>query len=680
MLPVAQTEAPQARRRAPPSASASPRPANSTPANDTPPEDNRPIDERLSKIGDHLRKNAVSKNYGHDAGLKVADNIFNKYVESSRMQDGLLKKASEDQKDVLESLSASMLRFRKDEKSDVGKFRKEMLAVLTNVHAADGDEDVKKYVESTITAALRNAEKSNGLDGAIHKFMTKDSEKNKDSWLFKKISGTETVEKQTEIAKNEGIALNEQDKLNDHIHKGAASSETEPHGKLEKLIADLTAAIRDMKFPSKIDVLNVNKLVVNSMERRKAKREADAQSGKTEPKVTQKLLTGPVDSTRMHGKEAYRLGDNGLMMPEPNQMAKKRKTKLHEVEDVEFREVHDKKNVPLIGHKPLAIGHDLPKHDTHDDSPIKPKYQGKLKTNETPMASAVRSAMNVGKPLAIRPKNVTATPLMASKSAAMSSLDNHLSVPTMNKFDAMEDRSDATFVEKQPELANVEPKADDSDPTSGILDVLGSLPGLPGGHKAPRAKKPPVKAKTSGLAKAGRFAKGLLKTAAVADAGMAVYDGVKDIANGGTVDNVSDIVPKGDLMDMLSPGKIAMNAGRYAGGKINSGYEAISKKMGGTGSIGSDLFDKFSGTKPIDLNAPAVKPSTNNAGDQIAKASTQSKEMASTPATPAPVIVHAPASAPVVSSSSPQPAVVSGLPRTRESYFDRQMNRTFVSL
>lgn len=675
MLPVVQTEAPKARRRESPSSTASPRP--STPANDAPPEDNRPIDERLSKIGDHLRKNAVSKNYGHDAGLKVADNIFNKYVESSRMQDGLLKKASEDQKDVLESLSASMLRFRKDEKSDVGKFRKEMLAVLTNVHAADGDEDVKKYVESTITAALRNAEKSNGLDGAIHKFMTKDSEKNKDSWLFKKISGTETVEKQTEIAKNEGIALNEQDKLNDHIHKGAASSETEPHGKLEKLIADLTAAIRDMKFPSKIDVLNVNKLVVNSMERRKAKREADVQSGKAEPKVTQKLLTGPVDSTRMHGKEAYRLGDNGLMMPEPNQMAKKRKTKLHEVEDVEFREVHDKKNVPLIGHKPLAIGHDLPKHDTHDDSPIKPKYQGKLKTNETPMASAVRSAMNVGKPLAIRPKNVVATPLMASKSAAMASMENHLSVPTMNKFDAMEDRSDATFVEKQPELANVEPKTEE-DAGGGVLDALGNLIDLPG-RNGPRAKKPPIKAKAGGLAKAGRFAKGLLKGAAVVGAGLSVYDGVNDIAAGGTVDSVSDIIPK-DNLSKLNPAEYAMNAGRYAGGKINSGYEAISKKMGGTGSIGSDLFDKFSGTKPIDLNAPAVKPSTNNAGDQIAKASTQSKEMASTPATPAPVIIHAPASAPVVSSSSPQPAVVSGLPRTRESYFDRQMNRTFVSL
>lgn len=672
MLPVVQTEAPKARRQAPPKSTASPRPAKSEPAKDTPPEDNRPIDERLNKIGDHLRKNAVSKNYGQDASLKVADNIFNKYVESSRMQDGLLKKASDDQKDVLESLSASMIRFRKDEKADVGKFRKEMLAVLTSAHAADGDEHVKQYVESAIKDALHGAEKSNGIDGAIHKFMTKDSEKNKDSWLFKKISGTESVEKHMDLAKNDGIAINEHDKLNDHIHKGPLSSETESHGKLEKLIADLTIAIKGLKFAAKIDVLNVNKLVVNSMERRRAKREADVQSGKSEPKVTQKLLTGPADSTRMHGKEAHRLGDNGLVMPEPNQMAKKRKTKLHEVEDVEFREVHEHKDVPRIGHKMLAIGHDLPKHIEHKDDPITPKYQGKLKTNETPMARAVRSAMNVGNSPSIRPKTATATPLVPSKSAAVSSMENHLSVPVMNKFAAMEDRSDATFVEKQPALANVEPKADDSDPTGGLLDVLGSLPGLPGGRKAPRAKKPPIKAKAGGLKS---LAKGAGKLLAVAGAGMSVYDGVTDIAKGGTVDSASDIIPKGGLLDKLNPAEYAMNAGRYVGGKINKGYEAMSG-----GSIGSDLFDKFGGAKKIELNTPVAKPVQNNAGDQIAKASTQSKELSSTQPAPAPVIVHAPSAPAVAKSSGAQPAVVSGLPRTRESYFDRQMNRTFVSL
>lgn len=80
------------------------------------------------------------------------------------------------------------------------------------------------------------------------------------------------------------------------------------------------------------------------------------------------------------------------------------------------------------------------------------------------------------------------------------------------------------------------------------------------------------------------------KVAAVAGAGIASYRGVKEEFAGRKVEKLSDIIPKG-FWNKLNPFEYAMGGGRYIGNKFNQMYNIISKKAGGAGSLGADIFD-----------------------------------------------------------------------------------------
>lgn len=101
-------------------------------------------------------------------------------------------------------------------------------------------------------------------------------------------------------------------------------------------------------------------------------------------------------------------------------------------------------------------------------------------------------------------------------------------------------------------------------------------------------------AKAGGLLKtAGRFAGKVAGKAAVPlAAAAAAYGGIKSEAGGKKIDNLKDIVPD-EWYNKINPFAYAMNAGRYGGNKLNQGYGAISSAVGGSGSLGSDLYGAF---------------------------------------------------------------------------------------
>lgn len=82
---------------------------------------------------------------------------------------------------------------------------------------------------------------------------------------------------------------------------------------------------------------------------------------------------------------------------------------------------------------------------------------------------------------------------------------------------------------------------------------------------------------------------GIARFAAPLAAGLSVGEGISDLAEGKRVESVGDIVPEG--WSKLNPFSWAMRGGMYAGEKINLGYGAISERLGGSGSLGSDIYE-----------------------------------------------------------------------------------------
>lgn len=86
------------------------------------------------------------------------------------------------------------------------------------------------------------------------------------------------------------------------------------------------------------------------------------------------------------------------------------------------------------------------------------------------------------------------------------------------------------------------------------------------------------------------FLKFVGKIAAPIVAGVSMFHGVKEEAAGRKVEKLSDIIPEG-FWNKLNPFEYVMRAGRWQGNKMNMGYGMLSNKFGGTGALGTDIFD-----------------------------------------------------------------------------------------
>lgn len=110
---------------------------------------------------------------------------------------------------------------------------------------------------------------------------------------------------------------------------------------------------------------------------------------------------------------------------------------------------------------------------------------------------------------------------------------------------------------------------------------------------------------------------GVAKIAAPLAAGMAVGEGVMDLAEGKKVEEIGQVVPEG--WSKLNPFSWAMRGGMYAGEKLNKGYGAVSEKLGGSGSLGGDIFGGVEKVKGFFSGLPTiedVKTSASNLADK----------------------------------------------------------------
>jgi hypothetical protein len=188
----------------------------------------------------------------------------------------------------------------------------------------------------------------------------------------------------------------------------------------------------------------------------------------------------------------------------------------------------------------------------------------------------------------------------------------------------------------------------------------------------------------SALPKAGKL---LGKAAPWLAAGDAAYNGISDEAEGKKVENVGDIVPEG-MLSKINPFEYAMRGGRYLGNKANEAYGAVSSKMGGSGSLGSDLYDKFNpdvtaspkNVTPI-VPADKVEPKMqgqSNASKEIADTAIERDVEKSTQA--APTIINnnnttSPAAAPIPQA----PPMVQMSINNNENAYKNYIHRRFCN-
>lgn len=148
-----------------------------------------------------------------------------------------------------------------------------------------------------------------------------------------------------------------------------------------------------------------------------------------------------------------------------------------------------------------------------------------------------------------------------------------------------------------------EPPEPEQPAGSGIMDMLMKrFGGRPESRRRPR----PAPGSRPGIGnRIGGAARGLMsrlpaalgtvaKIAAPVAGAIALGGGIMEEGDGKKIDSATDIIPEG--FNKLNPFAYAMNAGRFAGNKINQGVESIS---GGAslGSLISDGVGKLTGRK-----------------------------------------------------------------------------------
>jgi hypothetical protein len=169
---------------------------------------------------------------------------------------------------------------------------------------------------------------------------------------------------------------------------------------------------------------------------------------------------------------------------------------------------------------------------------------------------------------------------------------------------------------KAPEIVGPMTKAEQAIAESGVTPNPSALDmAMEAGEAASGAKSVWDATKGAGKKAAGWLGKGanaikglagsgtgqlLGKAAGIAGAGFAGYNAISEEAAGKHVENVGDVVPEG--WNKLNPFDWVQRGARYAGNKLNKGYEAVSGA-----SMGSDIYDMFNKDPMKEMNAKAVE-------------------------------------------------------------------------
>jgi hypothetical protein len=664
------------------------------------------FEANLTNIGDILKNSVEAQNKAFKGDLDQVDKTYSQFVNSSADSNKILEKASEEQKEVFKGLTDAFIQYRQDENADAEKFHKDLTAIVKDIHAADGDEGVKKYLESLATEGRDSSKVDPNRAKNDRKW--KASKNEQDSLVYRMFAGNKKP-KQDEFATAK--ALGEAEKA----QKGLFGGKSDEKSSLEKMVEGLVKHAEKNKGlfgGGKSDEKSSLEKMVEGLVKHAEKNKGSGMSDKMEKLTISNLIVEKVGGKL--GDMLERIG-NDKKEKESQEPEAKVHHKNDDAEDAEYTETlrtkpktdaEDAEYTETLRTKPKTDAEDAEYTETlrtkpkTEAAPILLGYSPKPEQKEVETRSskstgakldAIENASHAAsKELHEFDKNVSEGekhPTETSMSKAIKgALSSHEPIEAPNKTLAgvamgklpsastasTMDMKAGEELEKEPDAVAAAPEAknnDEKDEGGGIMNTLGDLA-------------------EGGLSKAGGLLKGAGKlagkVAAPLAAGLAVFHGVSDIADGGKVDS---IIPKGGLMDKLNPFEYAMNGGRIAGQGINSAYEGASKMLGGSGSIGSDIFDHFGKHEKTanEITAEGVaaykakKAASSGVAEVSNDAQTAKDDAAAQPAPPVIITNNSTTAAPASSGGMAAPTVTAS-PRDRENYFTKTLSNSFTAM
>jgi hypothetical protein len=499
---------------------------------------------------------------------------------------------------------------------------------------------------------------------------------------------------------------------------------------LTKIVAKVAATMGGSHvggFPSKIENLHVDRLIVRMVEKEKEATVSPHPSigddrGRSAVAVGTPMLPSPsgvgalaapsvthVDPKHITHQEGDYLPamevrprepQTGLARVKPSVRAKK--FDINDAEDVEFRDIH-----PTHTHEFHALP--APKHDVKpvvSDSPpiqIKGNPHNPLRTQETALSSAVRGAIGSGFAMPIAQ---TPTVVDAFKTKDDSLVDNDVGVRNADatrKFgedatgeveggsplsllpDAIPlagelfSKAKTKFKEKFAKKGDGEekPKTGEEKPKTG--EEKAKVEGK--GAKAAEGLEGEAKGLAKGVSKISKTLGHAGKALGIAGTAITAYNAYNEY------EDADAKLKKGEITAQQAKeakanavgGGVGATIGGWIGGTIGAVAGSVVPVAGtlaggaAGGYLGAEAGE-WLGKKAAGLWSSPDAPETGNTVAQISQQHAAAKDQSNAQT----VVVQAPAQSSGPSTSTTNYVPISGSPRQRESYFDRAMMGTFV--
>jgi hypothetical protein len=696
-------------------------------------------------VGDILRRNQVSANKGNESGnTKRVDEAYRQFTSELKDQRQYMKTASEEQKEVFREVIEEFMKLRKDGKYDFDRSHKEFQAAVARINEVEGSAEAKAQIEKIAAIGMQHTDPSNRkrqgvvsaeIDHRLTNFF-KMSDKDRESPLFRRIAGMDKVNHKGMVTplqemQNLGQAEAVKKRLSDDIMGEGQQGEHEDHD--SKLVSKIVMAMSGKggtgggAFPSKIENLHVEKLIVKMVER-----DHSGAEGEKKPPFYVAPTLPPNDK----GRSAVPVGTPELPPPSGVSATFEVKPQLPPPSGAAASLIEaPTQRGPSGSAVPLLTQQD------GDYLPV-PKVptapEGKVKVKSRPVQDVTDVAYKDIEPIKVKgnpmtPLRTNMSPMASAVSGAVAAMPvtsvigNHATL-----IDSFKDTYKDNDVGVRNDESALKP-ADDGkgdDGGLGLPDVASLLPALLGGGKGKAEKekvseKEKVKAKekvsgeaeklkgtnegkaaakaaeglegeAKGAGKAlGKVSKGLGhagKVLGIAGTAITAYDAYNEYSDADKLQKSGKLTAQqakeakakavGGGTGAVAGGWAGAEAGAAAGAAIGSfimpGVGTVAGGLigGAAGAFGGSELGDWAGRKLGGLWAANDK---NDSGKQVAKASAEHKEVTKQEAK-APVIVHAPTTNVQGGGSGGDLKVMpsTASPRTRESYFDRAMLGAFV--
>jgi hypothetical protein len=623
---------------------------------------NEDMNAYIGKIGALLRRNQVSKNNGKDDKfVQQIDEAYRQFTDSVKDQEEWMKTATDEQREVFRGITENFYKLRRADAKDFDALHKEFKAAVVRLNEIDGDHPAKGELEHLASIGMKhtdpNAKKKGGVlrqefSQRAAKFF-KPTQDDLESPLFRKLAGLE---------KNGAGVLNPLHELQNQgtAEKLIREAGEQITGEAEKdkanaMASQIAGGSGEGKgsggFPSKIENLHVENLIVKMVKKaedeqppRYMQDRLDGPKGRSAVPINPELPGPSSSGAELHPQLPGPHGPTGALVdPKPHVPLDQKALEYHEPHLLP---------APKIAHKELAV-QDVEHREVESPIKVKPRNpHAPLKTQESPIASAVRGAVDVYPTFVPKP---TITDAFKPKSDLP---DNDVGPRSADPTLKIDDNPQGDAAAKE---------GSDSSITSEVIgDATSLLPALFGAKKGVRS--------LSKLAKLGKgLGKGLLKGGAAALVGYAADKGLG---------YAHDELEKTGHDQLAIGADVARKAADWGatGAAVGSFIPGVGTMVGGAvGGIAGAADGVYENWNKIDkswmpewMGGPHgkvdVKPAPTHDVQQVANHSANHDAPK--------VVVQQNISQP--QQSGPKVVPVKAEPRARESYFDRQMMNTVL--